>query len=90
MTNKKLLYGALLVGAVAGLYFWNKNKKPAKCVSCAKATDENYSSVTGSGCRVCETVDSRGNTSTYFATSGNCNRGGYCIVSNRVKSLTSL
>jgi len=25
--NKKLLYGLLGVGAIAGLYFWNKNKK---------------------------------------------------------------
>ena len=24
--NKKLLYGLLGVGAIAGLYFWNKNK----------------------------------------------------------------
>jgi len=28
MKNKKLLYGLLGVGAIAGLYFWNKNKKP--------------------------------------------------------------
>ena len=27
MKNKKLLYGLLAVGALAGLYFWNKNKK---------------------------------------------------------------
>ena len=27
MKNKKLLYGLLGVGAIAGLYFWNKNKK---------------------------------------------------------------
>jgi hypothetical protein len=26
--NKKLLYGLLGVGAIAGIYFWNKNKKP--------------------------------------------------------------
>ena len=26
--NKKILYGLLGVGALAGLYFWNKNKKP--------------------------------------------------------------
>lgn len=25
--NKKLLYGLLGVGAIAGFYFWNKNKK---------------------------------------------------------------
>lgn len=28
MKNKKILYGLLGVGAIAGLYFWNKNKKP--------------------------------------------------------------
>jgi hypothetical protein len=27
MKNKKILYGLLGVGAIAGLYFWNKNKK---------------------------------------------------------------
>ena len=27
MKNKKLLYGILGIGAIAGLYFWNKNKK---------------------------------------------------------------
>jgi hypothetical protein len=26
--NKKILYGLLGVGAIAGLYFWSKNKKP--------------------------------------------------------------
>ena len=25
--NKNILYGLLGVGAIAGLYFWNKNKK---------------------------------------------------------------
>lgn len=28
MKNKKLLYGILGIGAIAGFYFWNKNKKP--------------------------------------------------------------
>ena len=28
MKNKKLLYGLLGVGVIAGLYFWNKNKNP--------------------------------------------------------------
>jgi hypothetical protein len=28
MKNKNILYGLLGVGAIAGLYFWNKNKKP--------------------------------------------------------------
>jgi len=27
MKNKNILYGLLGVGAIAGLYFWNKNKK---------------------------------------------------------------
>jgi hypothetical protein len=27
MKNKNILYGILGVGAIAGLYFWNKNKK---------------------------------------------------------------
>lgn len=27
MKNKKLLYGLLGVGAIAGLYFWSKNEK---------------------------------------------------------------
>ena len=27
MKNKKLLYGLLGIGAIAGFYFWNKNKK---------------------------------------------------------------
>ena len=29
MKNKKLLYGLLGIGALAGFYFWNKNKKSA-------------------------------------------------------------
>jgi hypothetical protein len=28
MKNKKLLYGILGIGAIAGFYFWNKNKMP--------------------------------------------------------------
>jgi hypothetical protein len=28
MKNKNILYGLLGVGALAGFYFWNKNKKP--------------------------------------------------------------
>jgi gas vesicle protein len=28
MKNKKLLYGLLGIGAIAGFYFWNKNKMP--------------------------------------------------------------
>lgn len=27
MKNKKMLYGLIGIGALAGLYFWNKNKK---------------------------------------------------------------
>jgi hypothetical protein len=83
MTNKKLLYGALLIGAVAGLYFWNKNKKSGKCVNCEKTTDDNYSSVTGSGCRICQ----RANGSTYLAKFGMCADGDFCITSVRTKSL---
>lgn len=37
MKNKKLLYGILGIGAIAGFYFWNKNKKsktyPIECES---------------------------------------------------------
>ena len=28
MKNKKLLYGLLGIGAIAGFYFWKKNKMP--------------------------------------------------------------
>lgn len=28
MKNKKLLYGILGIGAIAGFYFWKKNKMP--------------------------------------------------------------
>jgi hypothetical protein len=28
MKNKNILYGLLGVGAIAGLYFWSKNRKP--------------------------------------------------------------
>jgi hypothetical protein len=28
MKNKKLLYGLLGIGAIAGFYFYNKNKMP--------------------------------------------------------------
>jgi hypothetical protein len=30
MKNKKILYGLLGIGAIAGFYFWNKNKMPNK------------------------------------------------------------
>lgn len=37
MKNKKLLYGILGIGAIAGFYFWNKKKKtktyPIECES---------------------------------------------------------
>ena len=35
MKNKKLLYGLLGIGAIAGFYFWNKNKMPNK-LNCPK------------------------------------------------------
>jgi hypothetical protein len=28
MKNKKLIYGLLGIGAIAGFYFWKKNKMP--------------------------------------------------------------
>jgi len=50
MKNKKLLYGLLGVGAIAGLYFWNKNKKSTtESLTIPKEpTDESYSSANGS------------------------------------------
>jgi hypothetical protein len=50
MKNKKLLYGLLGVGAIAGLYFWNKNKKSTtESLAVSKEpTDESYSSANGS------------------------------------------
>lgn len=50
MKNKKLLYGLLAVGAIAGLYFWNKNKKSTSenLVVSKEPTDESYSSANGS------------------------------------------
>jgi hypothetical protein len=35
MKNKKILYGLLGIGAIAGFYFWNKNKMPNK-LNCPK------------------------------------------------------
>jgi hypothetical protein len=35
MKNKKLLYGLLGIGAIAGFYFYNKNKMPNK-LNCPK------------------------------------------------------
>jgi len=48
--NKKILYGLLGVGAIAGLYFWNKNKKSTTegLTIPKEPTDESYSSVNGS------------------------------------------
>ena len=37
MKNKKLLYGLLGIGAIAGFYFYNKNKMPNK-LNCPKGT----------------------------------------------------
>jgi len=34
MKNKKLLYGLLGIGAIAGFYFWNKNKKSKDQINC--------------------------------------------------------
>jgi hypothetical protein len=42
MENKKILFGLIGVGALAGLYFWNKNKKTGKNVV-ADATSTNLS-----------------------------------------------
>jgi hypothetical protein len=39
MKNKKILYGLLGIGAIAGFYFWNKNKMPKKSkeqINCEK------------------------------------------------------
>lgn len=35
MKNKKILYGLLGLGAIAGFYFYNKNKMPKK-INCPK------------------------------------------------------
>lgn len=94
MKNKKLLYGLLVVGAIAGVYFWDKNKKKTAC-NCSSAvkpqetpTSETYSSVTGGGayglgCKVCQ----RQNGSTYFAQGGLCAGNDSCFSSRR--TLTS-
>jgi hypothetical protein len=90
MKNKKLIYGLLVVGAIAGVYFWDKNKKkkPCSCSSAVKpqgtATSENYSNVAGGGayglgCRVCQ----RKNGSTYFAQGGLCAGDDTCFASKR-------
>jgi hypothetical protein len=40
MKNKNILYGLLGVGAIAGLYFWNKNKKVNNTISNEVAVDD--------------------------------------------------
>jgi hypothetical protein len=54
MKNKKLLYGAVLVAGLVGLYLWNKNKTTEKCNCSGGVTkpEENpsantYSSMSG-------------------------------------------
>lgn len=40
MKNKNILYGLLGVGAIAGLYFWNKNKKVNNTISNKVVVDD--------------------------------------------------
>ena len=45
MKNKKLLYGLLGIGAIAGFYFWNKNKMPKKSkeqINCENRVNYRY------------------------------------------------
>lgn len=90
MKNKKLIYGLLVVGAVVGVYFWDKNNKNKTSSSSnlvrpeEKPTTETYSSVTGGGayglgCSVCQ----RKNGTTYFAQGGMCVGGDSCFSSKR-------
>lgn len=40
MKNKKLLYGLLGIGAIAGFYFWNKNKNKMPKTYSKKCQDD--------------------------------------------------
>jgi hypothetical protein len=90
MKNKKLLYGLLVFGAIAGVYFWDKNKKKTAC-NCPSAvkpqgtpTSETFSSVAGGGnCRVCQKQSG----STYFAQGGLCAGNDSCFASKRTLTL---
>ena len=47
MKNKKILYGLLSIGAIAGFYFWNKNKNPndirsKEAKDCANRLNHSY------------------------------------------------
>ena len=95
MKNKKLLYGIVLIGALVGFYFWNKNKKSGTCATCGMSrpegdvADENFSNISAGGkyCTVCERPDK----TTYFAVGGGCASGDMCIVSrNRTTTNTSM
>jgi hypothetical protein len=44
MKNKNILYGLLGVGAIAGLYFWNKNKKVNNTISNEVVVDDSKKS----------------------------------------------
>jgi hypothetical protein len=45
MKNKKVLYGILGLGAITGLYFWNKNKKGNNTISSEVVVDNSKKSV---------------------------------------------
>lgn len=99
MKNKKLLYGAVLVAGLVGLYLWDKNKKSGKCTSCSAGavnpqgtpTSETYSNMggyanAGGGAYGlgCKVCE-RPNGSTYFAKFGSCAEGDFCVTSVRPK-----
>lgn len=99
MKNKKLLYGAVLVAGLVGLYLWDKNKKSGTCSTCSAGavspqgtpTSETFSAMggyanAGGGAYGlgCRICE-RQDGSTYFAKFGGCADGDFCVVSNRPK-----
>lgn len=75
--NQKMLLIGGAIAALVGVLIYNENKKK-------KVNASGYYNSTGS-CRVCE----RENGETYFSKLGACHSGDNCIVSKRVKTLTS-
>jgi hypothetical protein len=85
MKKGGLIAGAigLAVGlAVVYVYVYVAGKGWQK----SQRTDGGFLNADGSSCRVCERADG----TTYFATSGSCSRGGFCVVSRKQKSLASV